>query len=242
MTLEDFTLIEQNIENQIHKFVIPIYKIKESKIKLLGTGFYLKVESKFFIITAEHVLSETYDVFYADSMEHLSTIPYKYYKKQENIDLGLYYLKEQLKNFYVPFELDITKKTLDKNKYFLLGYPGTKSVYYNNKMHSALKTFITTKDFNPKIDVKEFELALSFTRQKTYIGTNERQRFPLPYGMSGGPVFTYQIDGNNLTYSLFGILTRYDVEHDKTLIATRIEFINELIRRALIEIYKHETR
>lgn len=242
MTLEELTLIEQNVKNQIYKYVIPIYEIKENKqIKLLGTGLYIKVDTRFFIITAAHVLSETYNVFYADSMEHLSTIPYQYLKKQENIDLGLYYLKERLNNFYIPFDLDILTEKIDTNKYFLLGYPGSQSQYFDGKMHSTLRSFTTKKELNPKTYVEEFEVALSFTRQKIYNGVNKRQRFPLPNGMSGGPVFTYQISDNILNYSLFGILTRYDVVHDKTLIATRIEIINELIRRALLEINKHET-
>lgn len=235
-------LVEECVKAKLHKSVISIFYIENNKIKLLGSGIYIKCNDYFFVLTAAHVQKETLQVMYADEMDHISTIPYIFYKPHSQLDIAVYLLKNKLENFYEPIEYDFNLLPEDFHKYFLLGYPGTQAKFYDEKMHAALRTFISTEDPNPVKNVEQFELAIKFQRQKTYNDKGLKARFPLPYGMSGGPLFTFQVVDNRIEYNLFGLLTRYDDINDRTLIATRIEYLNEFMRRVFIDIENHKIK
>ena len=50
--------------------------------------------------------------------------------------------------------------------------------------------------------------------------------------MSGGPLFSFNMDDNKqLKYEIAGILTRYDANNEKTMVATNMRFVQLMLDR-----------
>ena len=96
--------ISNEVNNKLHNSVIPIFKgTSELHIEQIGTGFYISYKNNLYVITANHVFKEDFNVLYPDSETTLGTIPYENPFASETVDLAVYPLKEPLKYIFKPY-------------------------------------------------------------------------------------------------------------------------------------------
>ena len=240
MTLNEIEKIKCSINkevlNKLIYSVIPIFKgTTEYDVEQVGTGFYISYCGNLYVITAEHVLKDDFQVFYPDSETTLGTIPYKNPFSSETVDLGVYPLEKPLGYIFIPYELpEYQVENFDKGLFFCCGYPATKFKIYKNKAKNIFKTFISEYETNPnkknfKIDTR-FEIPIKFNRKEVISYDGEKTKFPYPNGMSGGPLFSFVLEDNEqLNYEIAGILTRYNANDETTMVATNIRYIQLML-------------
>lgn len=240
MNQEKLEIIKENINNEVNEnlinSIIPIFKgTSELHIEQIGTGFYVSYKDNLYVITANHVFKDDFNVLYPDSETTLGTIPYENPFSSETIDLGVYPLKEPLKFVFKPYILP--EKLIDNfvgGHFFCCGYPATKCKFYNKQVKNIFKTFISEYESSPdnklfKVDTR-FEIPITFNRKEVISYEGEKTLFPYPNGMSGGPLFSFSVENDNhFVYEIAGILTRYDADSEKTMVATNIRFVQLML-------------
>lgn len=230
--------ISNEVNNKLQNSVIPIFKgTSELHIEQIGTGFYISYKNNLYVITANHVFKEDFNVLYPDSETTLGTIPYENPFASETVDLAVYPLKEPLKYIFKPYILSENLiNNYSEGKFFCCGYPATKCKFFNKQVKNIFKTFISEYESNPnneqfKIDPR-FEIPITFNRKDVISYTGENISFPYPNGMSGGPLFSFNMDDNKqLKYEIAGILTRYDANNEKTMVATNMRLVQLMLDR-----------
>ena len=230
-------LINTIVNTELINSVVPIF-IGDSELHVdqLGTGFYVVYHEHYYLITADHVLSATSNVLYPDSEKTLGTIPYKNPVGSKEVDIGVYPLVEPLKYLFMPFKLtDELIPNFKNGSFFCCGYPATKCKFFNKKVQNIFKTFLTTYDSNPNtnhfsID-ERYEIPLVFDRKHVISYEGNETVFPYPNGMSGGPLFSFSCNNNSIGYQIAGIMTRYNANDEKTMVATNIRFVQLILEK-----------
>lgn len=238
----ELELIKNKINDEVNETiihsVIPIFKGKtELHIEQIGTGFYISYRDHLYVITANHVFKDDFNVLYPNSASTLGTIPYKNPFSSENVDLAVYPLETPLEYIFTPYKLsEELIGNFDSGYFFCCGYPETQCKSYNKQIRNAFKTFISKYENNPNNNVFQvdarFEIPITFNRKEILTCNGEKSVFPYPNGMSGGPLFSFSLDENKqFNYKLAGLLTRYDANNEKTMVATNIRFMQLMLKK-----------
>ena len=240
--------IEALLQN-LGRYVCPIYvkqSVRNQTPFLIGTGTLFQDEDEFYLITADHVLSEAGDepIWIAGDNSFVRVRGDKIsweYKLGENIAYDLCVIRihpkiaDELRNFY-RFSTPSDISNIDAyNKlilYAFVGYPHTrnkpqpasarnvvtKSHYYVVREFLDIRT-LNTPDKNPDI---HFAFAAPFKR---FTNINFiRQRPPEPQGISGCGVWKIVLDANtgfSKECSLVGIGIEY-LRNQNAFVGTKI--------------------
>ncbi|MBA9077533.1 hypothetical protein [Rufibacter quisquiliarum] len=228
-TSEFFNEITINTGKQILRSLCQFYKTGEKGIpKGFGTGFFIKISNKHFLITAAHV-SDDKDIYIlkdGSELRFAGKLTSVINEKRENdkFDFSFLELDEQsiiiANEHFVFLEENILllnhsiTDNIGKPQYFLCGFPSSKTTwkYKTDKIITdpflfTTKTKELTKPIQDKGFVPEANIVLDYDKEKILtFGSNMILTGPDPYGISGCPLWffpriltdNYIPDSNNL--------------------------------------------
>ncbi|MCG6195529.1 hypothetical protein LFX25_20005 [Leptospira sp. FAT2] len=233
---EHFKDIISDKQGLIKKSVIPIYIMNKSKVYQLGSAVLITLDSKYFLISAAHVLMDNGTEYYApylgDIYKISGVITGVYVeeitkRKEDKYDFAILELDEVclngLKNdyeFLTLANIDIDHKFDLKNFYSVAGFPGE----HNNKLidndQKKIKSIIYFIFDHPELDnhiysaIKAEKHAHLLVKYDIDNVANE-ENIPCigitPHGMSGGGIFW-----------ISDIIT--ETKNSKKLVAVSIEY------------------
>jgi len=229
-----------------------IFLKNRNNYKQHGTGVFVKIESKYFLFTAAHVLDDIEDVFIplnngADLLKPGGEIVTNYpntSRENDELDLGILILDElsikDISNHYSFLEgqdIQINHNPSHLLNYLIFGYPSTWSKKSITKNSFHTKPFIhPTKCINKedytKYNRKEFlNLIVEYDRQNTLNLKSQSLSFgPDLFGISAcGLWYLNPIDLNS-NPKLIGIMNEWSIENRNKLFATRIDAYTEILR------------
>lgn len=232
------------------KYISPIYRVDDSGIpEQFGTVVYLVIHDHYFLVTAAHVLDDNADsTLYIPSNKsgNLVILEGPSFKSiaddgdqsNDRTDVGIVELKSDLvdeigRDSFLPISLTDVDDTGKKGEiYIAMGYPWE----INEDVDLVKNTFKRhpisyTANILPDEKVAEAglhsssHLLVAFEKDDTRDTTGKETIPPNPPGMSGGPLWRFDIYTNHQTTSkLVGII----IEWHKTveaIIAVRMPII-----------------
>ncbi len=248
-------LIDSSIEI-LTNFSIPLYLDINNKPRLYGTGFFVKKEGNFYLVSAAHVLDKSLShglYYYAGTnvVRKLSgnLVRSKLKDKRENdhIDIGVVKMTGDM----MPPYIDVQKYAMDysyltpsyiprsKKHYTFIGFPETKSKVVNSDSSVRTTAYAYKSDSIPSSEYIKYGV-----NEKTHIvlpldlknceGLNgQKVKFPRPQGMSGSPVIVlYESEhGESRTFPVVAVAIEYR-KSDKIVIATDVKYVIEAIENA----------
>ncbi len=226
---------------KIQKSIIPLYKwnYKINRPDFVGTSVYCNYGPIKMLYSAKHVFQEIIPdrPWYPYSTTEMRNIPFEKYiiADDESIDIGIIQLTEELEMWKpIPFNLLSGFDNKEEYQHLLVGYPGSSTKKSTNETQKIeIKGYLTSaaKDeeyTRLKVD-KSKRFVVLFKKKNVYKENLEKMTFPNPNGMSGGGVFQFNEKNPNKQY-LVGIMTDWDIEQYKAIIATRIESVTDLFK------------
>lgn len=235
----------------------PLHKQVDSRrLEQFGSGLLLSIDGKFVLISAGHVFAELNNshvwlpgapAFFPVTGEIVSSAGLeKAGRTDDLLDLGFTFLDDFSQGRlraagldFLPIQsVDLNGQSLLSGRCIFSGFPSSKSdAHVGASRIASTPTHIRC----PVLDDAQTE-ALGFKPRIQVVARYNRIRQrddesgrviqgPLPFGMSGGPVWGVQIDG---TPMLVAIGVFYD-EVRNLLVGTKIHFaIKEIVRRMLL--------
>lgn len=218
------------IKTELENSIVPLCLPKSStQIKQQGSSLYFKYNDNYYLSTAYHVLFEDDNntIFIGDNFIYPTgtefiNLPNFHLASAQKKDICILILEEPLKNF-TPYEMNNNFYTDSFVQYCCAGYPGTKTKQYKTTASSDLRFFYTTRETKKAFikHLQPFEIPLRFVKSKCMRMDKTPIIFPIPEGMSGGPLIAY--DDHN--YIIYGILTRWNDKLQRTMYATFFDYL-----------------
>ncbi|OED52248.1 hypothetical protein BEI46_18450 [Aliivibrio fischeri] len=235
-----------SIVEKYKEVVVPFYTNNQDKgydFNSFGSGFIVKYNQSFFIVTALHVLSDarTFGASVIVIGPHkmiVENINVNFNKKH---DVAVFCIDQWMESNnitelpYITLNNDISFQSINKSFFLLMGYPATK-----NKVRDCKKGLnphlysITAEKFVEKPPVKtEVESAIYYEFASKKLIDSYNKKFGRPpdlYGMSGGPAFEIVVRPsllmNNNTHVEFslhlqGVLVEWHKSHKCVLSSTK---------------------
>ncbi|MEO8002797.1 MAG: hypothetical protein ABI644_13055 [Arenimonas sp.] len=238
-------------------FTIPLYREINNDPQLFGSGFFVKYENQYFLISAAHVL------------EILRQEPLTYFvTKNERVALsGQVYVTQwsgdrendptdiavlRFNGDATPPYPDVNKFSMDfsylkssllprSNKHYaMIGYPASKSHIDRPKREVTSDIFAYAASSIPDDDYKthgyaiETHLILPLDLKIGYDANGTHRNFPKPQGMSGSPIWVHFDEDKSFSdervFPVVAIGTKY--LNGIGIIATDISFAIDLIKKA----------
>lgn len=225
----------ENESRKLLKHITAIYRVDAAgNPEQFGTGVFLNIGDSYFLVTAAHVLDENKDstlyipgnksgnlvILEGDSFKSVADGGNR---DNDRTDVGVVALKPSLieeidPNSFLPVSRtdvdDIGKRT---EVYIAMGYPAKK----NENLNLVRKTFkrrpaCYTANILPDAKLDEVcvhrgsHLLLAFNKKHSRDTTGRDITAPDPYGMSGGPLWRFDIyPDHQPTSRLVGILIEW---------------------------------
>ena len=237
-------------------YLIPLYYINnKNRPALLGTALLIRINDKYFILTAAHVIDENkYSTIYypgKNKLKILNTVfetislPESRNREDDIYDFAFSILNNsivnELKNkfsFFPVNRIDPNDIPSKDKFYTIIGFPGTKSsaIPSLKKIKSKAFAFTSVSDEKSykKIGVSDrTHLVLNFDKKESLNSEANKFTSPDPHGMSGGGVWLSRIIQPNKvkeTNKLIGL----GIEYRKSLnilVAVKMSLILECIRK-----------
>jgi len=217
------------------KHISPIYRVDAAgNPEQFGTGVFLNVGDHYFLVTAAHVLDDNDDsTLYipgnkSGDLVILEGASFKSVadggdRNDDRTDVGVVVLKSDLvdeigRDSFLPVSMtDVDDIGKHGDIYIAMGYPAKK----NEKVNLAKKTFkrrpaCYTANILPDAKLAEIgvhrgsHLLLGFKKRHSRDTTGRDITAPDPYGMSGGPLWRFDIYTDQKPASrLVGILIEW---------------------------------
>ncbi|WP_262152198.1 hypothetical protein [Chryseobacterium foetidum] len=248
-----------NSIREIDKYTCTLLK-NLSNYKQHGTGVFVKIESKYFLFSAAHVLDDFNDLFiplkegnilFKPGGEIIRNSP-KGLREFDELDLGILILDEisvkELQNEYTFLECDdieLNHPPINLLTYIIFGYPTSwsKKSMSKNSFHSTPFfnfTKCATKNEYKKHNRNEYlNLIVEYDRKNTPNLKSESLSYgPDLFGISGCGL--WYVDPFNLDNNpkLIGIMNEWSKSNRNMLIATRIDAYTEILRKKNIINFK----
>ena len=213
-----------------------------------GTGFFIIINDKHYLITAAHVTNNS-KIYVLKDKKSLRFTGVMDFVETGFIDFSFLQLDKESINIanehYTFLQEDIillNHKTTNKPQYFVCGFPSTKTKwkYGTDKIITDPFLFTTytakfTENAFKKNYTPEANIILKYNKNKIMkFGSNEILKGPEPYGISGCPLWFFSKLFTNeynpdpceivLPIRLIGIMITYDYK-DKIMFSTRIDVI-----------------
>lgn len=247
--------IEQAVE-VLSLLSVPLYQDHNGRPELHGTGFFVRVGSDSFLVSAAHVMDTARDkgLYFFSSprvRRHLTGQLFRTGPKEKRsddlIDIGVL----KLDGGATPPYPDVNKFAMDFSylkpgyrprtgkSYVLIGFPGTRSrtdpdaQTVGVKPHAFRLEPVREDEYNRHGVSPDTHVLLQLDLKRGFDPAGHHQHFPKPQGMSGAPIIVlYEPngDGNSLTFPVVGVATTYR-KRDRILIGTDIRFVIDAIHR-----------
>ncbi len=227
-------------------------------ISPLGSALLLRAGSKFFLITAAHVLNEN-NVGQVNLVTHgeKRLLALKGYSlrthvasgKPDQTDVGWLELSDAIvqqigsEQFLTPEDIDVDDAGLPNSLYFAVGYPASRNKQ-KEKIPDAIEpkalvyaaTLASDHVYRKRQLMKETHLLVNFSKKKSSNSSNQRVQPPDPYGMSGGGVWCYKTYGGSTSPPrLVGLLIEW-YSSNNVLVAVRMSLVFEALRKEYPEL------
>ena len=225
----------ENESRKLLKYITAIYRVDAAgNPEQFGTGVFLNVGDQYFLVTAAHVLDDNKDsTLYIPSNQSgnlviLEGASFKSVadgedRNNDRTDVGVVVLKSDLvdeigRDSFLPAAMtDVDDIGKQGDIYIAMGYPAQKNgkvdlVKKNFKRRPASYTANILPDEKlAAIGVhRGSHLLLSFKKRHSRDTTGKDITAPDPYGMSGGPLWRFDIyTGQQPTSRLVGILIEW---------------------------------
>lgn len=229
-----------------------IFLKNKNDYKQHGTGVFVKIESKYFLFTAAHVLDDIEDIFIplnkgADLLKPGGEIITNHpttRRENDELDLGILILDElsmqDISNHYSFLEsedIQINHNPSNFLNYLIFGYPSTWSKKSITKKSFHTRPFIhqtkcIKKEDYTKYNRKEFlNLIVEYDRQNTINLKSQSLSFgPNLFGISGCGLWYLNPMDLASNPKLIGIMNEWSIENRNKLFATRIDAYTEMLR------------
>lgn len=261
-TIED--IIQKQLESipEIRSYTCNLLK-NRSNYKQHGTGVFVKIESKYFLFTAAHVLDDIDDIFIPlNKGAYLLKPGGKIIKNDPNtsrendeLDLGILILDEfstqDILSQYTFLEcenIEINHNPSHFLNYLIFGYPTTWSNKSMTKNSFHTRPFIhhtkcIKKEDYRKYNRKEYlNLIVEYDRQNTINLKSKSLSFgPNLFGISGCGLWYINPFDLNSSPKLVGIMNEWSTINRNKLFATRIDAFTEILRNNKIITYKESS-
>jgi hypothetical protein len=243
--------------------ICPIHAASERDRPLLtGTGTLLDFGKARFLVTAAHVYDEysqrhmalyipagTMGALVELSGEAFSTsIPKSGKRSDDRLDLSFVCLNDVLADevakarYFLPFSLiDVNDRLKPASHYMFTGFPANRDrAKYGQKKVASKRYGYTGKTISTKrmhnLGINEnTHIAVEFNRMETLDENNQPAPFPVPYGMSGGAVWTGDGDHSSWFSTAPARLVGIGIEvpeNQNVLVAVRIHVVLAAIAKA----------
>lgn len=228
-----------HIIKQAGKFLIPLYKMDESRKfpAFIGSSVYCSIGPIKFLFSAEHVFRDIYPskILYPYSMNKFSELPCDgvHTHSIAALDIGIIQLNNDLPMWDPLSAVFFSKfQTGSEFQHLLVGYPASYTKRSNRerqkiKLEGYLTNATTESAYDRlKINITE-KMILEFKKEGVSSENHVKLTFPNPNGMSGGAVFQFHEETPDRLF-LIGIMSEWDTRKKNAIIATRIEKYTEM--------------
>lgn len=254
-----YTKLSYQVTSQIPFCICPLHELNNQVSNHLGSGILLKIADSYFLATASHNLEDLNSLFIPTPPNLYQPIVGKKYRtigassvyQDDKIDIAVIKLDEKSVNqisthysFLDGQHIEIGHKIAERMAYIMIGYPkGRTKRNPKDKItkcnpftyHTTPKNQQSYKDLgcNPLHHILvEYDIN-NLNTQKA----SGKMPGPKPKGMSGGALFHVPFQKNvgqndKIMFYLVGILRYFHLNDKKVIIATRIDFLTELIRES----------
>jgi hypothetical protein len=258
---EYYTRISYQVTSQIPFCVCPLHEIKNQIPYQYGSGVLITIGDSYFLATASHNLedfSSLYiplppDLHIQLEGKSFRTVGSSSRYPVDRIDVAIIKLKDRVVSnlvkhyaFLDGIHVAINHEIAQKMAYIMIGYPKGKTD--RNPKAKITKCNPFTYHSEPKPDQfyqklgydQKFNILVEYDINNLNVKkSNGKKPGPHPRGMSGGGLFhvPYQtVDPlkEPIMFYLVGILQYFFLEDKKVIVATRIDFISEIIRNHFI--------
>lgn len=231
------------------KCVTPIYLIDEVGPQQVGTGFYLKIYDKVFLISAAHVFDgvlENERYVPTEGSEGFYKVLGRFYKhraackRDDDInDLIAIELRETLSEYAFKINDPKFEATFQDGLYAFAGYQGTKNkVKFGTQILRRRPYYYFGKSLQSR-NIASFKysdsqnILIRYTYKKTMTNGLGPQRGARMKGISGGPVFFISGMTNLLDWSIENVrlsgVVIHTVEHHQYMAAARLMTLAEVL-------------
>lgn len=221
---------------------------------LIGSGTFLQLCGKPYLLTAEHVVDEgrKYQTVAHTTSYGSKPVPFTYEFRtvKPPIDLALARIDEGViqEHGILPWGIDVlgsSSRDIERDVLFVHGYPGERSKWapiVNGGIHSTSLPFWTSdgKSNWSKFD-SQAHFAVQYPRDGWFDENQNLIPMPEPYCMSGSAVWqTHRRESTTDSWSpqlsrIVGLVHRWN-DTAESLIATRIE----VVLAFLLDVLRHE--
>lgn len=243
----------EEAQKTISKFVYPIFRVdSELEPELFGSGVFLEVCNKYFVVTASHVIDDLGDSkFYIGDSNKILELKGEFFKTEIDGSNSLFdfavmeITQEQFKKIsgveFVSLN-DCAKGVIDKQGtlYCAHGYPASK----NKKQKALDRNNLTFSEYALTYGgslFREFDyqahgisinthVAIRFNQKKVKGNAGQTMTAPKPQGMSGGGLWAYPDQFDLSKKSFVGILIEHH-KNDKAILAIRINCVLVLLKK-----------
>jgi len=259
MTMKQSTLttaIEEATEILL-KFSIPLYcKDPAGRPLQYGTAFFVRTQSKTFLVSAAHVLdrAKTHGLFYYSEPGQLRALSGQLIRSKgeedrasDLIDVAVL----RLPGDSVPPYPKVDKFAMDMSylrpchrprtgkSYIFIGFPATKSTVNADRREVTVTAYAFRND---PIEESEYQshgldpnshVALRLDVRKGFGADGTKQHFPKPNGMSGSPIVVLFDEGGDKSrvFPVVGVATTYR-KADRLVFGTDISYVIDAIQNA----------
>ncbi|APA93461.1 hypothetical protein [Myroides] len=247
---------------RIRSYTCPLLKNK-TNYKQHGTGVFVKIESKYFLFTAAHVLDDIEDIFIplkngfdllkpgGEIIKNEATDN----RATDELDLGILILDElsvkDILNDFIFLEcsdIELSHTPSHFLNYLIFGYPTSwsKKSMTRNSFHTRSfihqTNCIKTEDYT-QYNRKEFlNLIVEYDRQNTLnLKSNNLSFGPNLFGISGCGLWYINPNDLNSSPKLVAIMNEWSISNRSKLFATRIDAFTEILRKNNIIKYKESS-
>ena len=247
-------IVQKQIDNlpKIRDFTCTLFKNLNS-YKQHGTGVFVKIDTKYFLFTAAHVLDDIKDLFIPTRNGDVLIKPggkilknnANNTRKNDELDLGIMILDDLTVkdliddyNFLDQTHIEINHNPMNFNCYLIFGYPSSwsKKSMLRKSFHSI--PFFTFTKCIEKSEYKKLNrtdtlnLVLEYDRKNTPNLKSKTMSFgPDLFGISGCGLWFLNPNDLNSEPKLIGIMNEWSTINRKLLSATRIDAYTEILRK-----------
>jgi len=255
--------VDQQLESAIsvsidtlEKFSVPLYLDIENKPVPFGTGFFVRKDDEYFLVSAAHVLEKSL----SHGLYYYSTPSIKRYlsgrlvlskvkdnRANDRIDIGVVKMTGEM----LPPYPEVQKFAMDysylapsylprsRKHYSFIGFPATKSKVSNISRSVEVQAYAYRSDSVPDDKysfyglVPDTHVVLPLDLKRVNESEGTIINFPKPQGMSGSPVVVlYELeDGGSRVFPVVAVAIEYK-QKSKAVIATDVKYVIAAIDNA----------
>ncbi len=226
---------------QVMPAIVPLFVPEGRRIKLLGSGVYLRLEDRDFLVTAAHVIDESRSLITALEPERVGSLPaVGYFFYREWADVAITELSAPLTQFEPLQRVHIQNYDLMPKRMplFGLGFPSSKTRIYSSTADCTVSVVISQEEDDEHYLMagadRRKHIAITFNKRDMRSANGQQVQAPDVYGMSGGGLFWIHGQGRVVPSPaiLVGILTHWDDSSLTTLVATKMTALNPLLKES----------